>query len=100
MILQDVVGSALLDTFHGSQFAQRARDQDDWNVQSFPAQHFDGLHAIPIRELVIRQNHVVGVFPHQLGELLCCLGNISSGIQTCLPQRSQIQFDVGILIFD
>jgi hypothetical protein len=53
MILQNIVGRALLNAFDGLEFAERTRNQNDRNVQLLAAQYRDGLHAVPGWQVVV-----------------------------------------------
>ena len=89
VVLQNVVGSPLLDTLHRFEFAECTGHDDDRD-----------FHSIPLRQLVVSENDIVGISAHLLSEFLCRLRDLAARFKFTRLQGMQDKREVCGVVLD
>lgn len=94
MVFQNVIAGALFDALHRGFFAQRSGYQQKRYVLPAVLQFTKRLQAVPFRQPVVGQHHVVVVLRKSGDELLLGLRQRVIGPKARPRQLEQNQFDV------
>ena len=99
-VFENVIRGASLNAFDGELLSDGAGYQDERKIFAVLLERLQGRHSRPARQVVIGQDHVIGVFPQRPREFFGGSDNIDHRLVARLFEPSDAELGILRAVFD